>query len=318
MGEVAGPRRGPRRNKQWRTVSHGLQVPRDDVTATSDLVAWQLALPDDGCFTHLTAAGLLGWWLPPLPVDLPVFACQPAGPYPRRNGLHVRRHPVRVPWTAVDGLRVAEPAEVLLACARDLGLLDVVVLVDAALHLGSCSPDDVAEAGSPTRRRAGAPLLRRALDLSDRRSESAWESLLRVLHVVCDVPVEPQHELYDDQGRFVARGDLWLRGTRVFHEYDGGDHLQRPRQRKDLRRGRGMTNAAWLRRGYTAEDVLYQGVGILRDADLTLGRAHRPERIRAWHGLLAASLFTPSGTARLLGKLRVPPAGRSAHERNAG
>ena len=299
-------------------MSHGLHVPLADQGPVCDLAAWQLVLPDEGCFTHLTAAGLLGWWLPPLPAGLPVFACQPAGPYPRRPGLHVRRHPSPVPWSVLEGIRVADPSEVLLAFARDLALLDVVVLIDAALHLESCSRDEVAEAAAPSRRRAGAPLLRRALDLADGRSESAWESLLRVLHVVCDVPVEPQHVLYDDQGRFVARGDVWLVGTRVFHEYDGGEHLKRRRQRKDLHRGRGMTNTAWLRRGYTAEDVLHQGVGILRDADLSLGRPHRPERIRAWHALLAESLFTPSGTAGLLRRLGLPELHRSAHERDVG
>ena len=318
MDDGWGPRRGPRRNQQWRSVSHGLQVPLADQAPQRNLAAWQLVLPDEGCFTHLTAAALHGWWLPPLPPGLPTFACQPLGPYPRRAGLHVRRHPAPVAWSVLGDLRVACPAEVLLACARDMSLLDVVVLVDAALHRRSCSREEVVEATSPARRRAGAPLLRRALDLADGRSESAWESLLRMLHVVCEVPVEPQHELYDDQGRFVARGDLWLVGTRVFHEYDGAAHLERPRQRKDLRRGRGMTNSDWTRRGYTAEDVLRQGVGILRDADRSLGRPHRPEQIRAWHGLLAESLFSPSGAARLLRRLGGPAHGRSARERGVG
>ncbi len=56
------------------------------------------------------------------------------------------------------------------------------------------------------------------------------------------------------------------------------------------------------------EDVLTQGVGILRDADASLGRPHRPERIRAWHVLLGQSLFTPAGTARLRTRLGLAPA----------
>jgi hypothetical protein len=54
-----------------------------------------------------------------------------------------------------------------------------------------------------------------------------------------------------------------------------------------------------VRRGYTSHEVLWQAVGILRDIDASLGRPHRPERIRAWHAMLLDSLFTPSGTARL-------------------
>jgi very-short-patch-repair endonuclease len=216
----------------------------------------------------------------------------------------------------VHGLQVAAPAEVLLACARDLGLLDLVVLIDGALQSSSCTEREIADVAGG--RRAGAPLLRRALTYADRRSESPWESMLRMLHVACDVPVEPQHRVFDQHGRFLARGDLWIRGTRVLHEYDGGEHLKRPRQRTDLRRGRELANVGWIRRGYTSQEVLHQAVGILRDADMSLGRPHRPERVRAWHALLAESLFTPRGTARLLRRLGPQDAHKSGHEMSSG
>ncbi len=299
------PRRGPRRNLQWRTVSHGLHRPvAQQASPHGDLDAWQLVLPQSGVFTHLTAAGVFGWWQPPLPAGLPVFASQSRDdPRPRRPGLRVARHPEPPAHILRDGLRLASPEEVLLACARDLGVLDVVVLLDAALRCGDCDlPTVVAVAQG----RPGAPVLRRAAALADPRAESPWETLLRLLHVVCDVPVVPQHELYD-QGRFVARGDLWLEGTRVFHEYDGGDHLLRAQQRKDLRRARAVSNSNWVRRGYTAVEVVQQAHVIIRDADLSLGRPHRPERVRRWYGLLGESLFTPRGTARVLHRWNIRP-----------
>jgi very-short-patch-repair endonuclease len=317
MDEMWGPRRGPRRNKQWRPVSHGLHVPLADEAPMHQLAAWQLVLPDEGCFTHLTAAGLYGWWLPPLPPGLPVFACQPLGTCPRRAGLHVTRHPTPVAWTLLDGLRVATPAQTLLACARHLRGLDLVVLLDAALHLGSCTRTEVEEAAAA--QRAGAPRLRQVLQLADARSESAWETMLRMLHVAARVPVEPQLEVFDTVGRFVARGDLWLRGTRTLHEYDGGDHLLRARQQKDLRRGRALSNIGWTRRGYTSEDLLYRPVEVLRDADLAIGRPHDPARVRPWEVLLGQSLFTSRGRARFLRRLETPGRrAKSAHERNAG
>jgi hypothetical protein len=198
---------------------------------------------------------------------------------------------------------VAVPAEALLWCAHRLGLLDVVVLVDAALRMRTCSRRDLEEMS--THRRAGSPRLRQALDLADERSESAWETLLRILHRVCKVAVEPQRVFFDEAGGFVGRADLWLVGTNAIHEYDGGDHLLRKQQDKDLRRGRRMVNSELVRRGYTSTDVLHRGIGILRDADLSLGRPHRPDRIRSWHRLLADSLFTPSGSARFLRRLDV-------------
>ncbi len=167
----------------------------------------------------------------------PVFAdAVQGGTWPRRAGLKVTRHPDAVASTELGGLRLATPAETVLACARDLGLLDLVVVIDAALHLDACTPSDLREAA--VRRRRGAPLLRRALVLADGRSESPYESLLRVLHLVCDVPVVPQYEVRDSTGALVARGDLRIAGTTTLHEYDGSDHLLRPRQRRDLRRER--------------------------------------------------------------------------------
>ena len=87
-----------------------------------------------------------------------------------------------------------------------------------------------------------------------------------MLNTVCDVSVEPQYEIFD-RGVFVARADLLLNGTRTIHEYDGADHLGRRRQRKDLARARRLGHAGYVRRGYTSHDVLWQAVGILRDAD---------------------------------------------------
>jgi hypothetical protein len=96
-----------------------------------------------------------------------------------------------------------------------------------------------------------------------------------------------------------------VRGTNALHEYDGEHHLNRQQQRLDLRRARRLGNDEWLRRGYTSNDVLQQAVTILRDADLSLGREHRPSRIRAWHSLLKDSLFTSSGQERLRTRLNL-------------
>ena len=280
-------------------MSHGLYKPTLDVAgAREELRAWALVLPPSGAFTHLTAAAEYGWWLPPLPHGLPVFAAmRHAEPRPRRSGLLVARHTQPFEMILRDGVPFTSPAEALLACAADLGLIDLVVLVDAALHLGSCTIEEI-EAVARLRRR-GAPQLRRALTLADARSESAWETLLRILHVVCQVPVDPQFILLDENGGFVARGDLRITGTTTLHEYDGGEHRKKRRQRKDLARERRIGNVVWTRRGYTDVEVLTQGVAILRDADRSLGRPHDPGRIRAWHALLGQSMFTPSGMARV-------------------
>jgi hypothetical protein len=50
--------------------------------------------------------------------------------------------------------------------------------------------------------------------------------VLRVLHRAADIPVEPQHVIVDDYGRFLARADLLIKGTRRIHEYDGAVHCE--------------------------------------------------------------------------------------------
>lgn len=293
--------RGHARTRSWTRVTHGVHRASDvDDAAHAELLAWQSVLPEGGCFTHLTAAGLHGWWLPELPDGLPVLAAgHRDGGRPQRAGIRFTRHPDPPTFVVRDGLRVATPGETLLACARDLSPLDLVVVVDGALAAGVDHAEIEVAAGL---RRRGAPALRTALALAD-RSESAWESVLRMLHHHLEAPVEPQYDVVDNYGDFVARADLWLVGTRMIHEYDGADHLARLRQRKDLRRSRRLTAAGWSRRGYTAVDVVRQPDAVARDVDATLQRRSDPDRVRRWRTTLRTSTATASGKARLLERL---------------
>jgi very-short-patch-repair endonuclease len=296
-----GAIRGHRRTVDWTRVSYGLHR-RDGV---SDLHAWQLVLPPTGRFTHLTAAALTGWWLPPFPDGLPVIAAvDRRSTRPVRPGLHVVRTDADTGPQVREGLRVDPPTEVLLSCARDLELLDLCVLTDSALRRGDSTREQISAAAAS--RRKGTRMLARALDLADERAESPWETILRLLHVTCDIGVEPQHEIRSTEGEFVARADLLVTGTRSIHEYDGEVHLTREQQHADLERGRRLAAAGMVRRGYTSYDVLRRPITILRDADLALGRPHDPSRIREWHRLLATSLLTSSGRHRLMARLAGP------------
>jgi hypothetical protein len=98
----------------------------------------------------------------------------------RRPGLLVCRHTQPFPMNLVNGLRVATAAETILAAARDLGVLDLVILGDSALRLRQCTLTDLEI--TARQRRRGAPLLRQVIPLLDAQSESAWESIMRVLH----------------------------------------------------------------------------------------------------------------------------------------
>jgi hypothetical protein len=294
--------RGRAPARTWVHLTHGIHL-SPGADRRDALLGWQLLLPDAGCFTHVTAAELRGWWLPPVPSSCPVFvSVGQDDPRPLRTGIRTIRLERPVVPATVDGLRVAPPLEILVAAARDLGLVDLVVLLDGAAYIGDVDLDELRLVVSELRSRRGLPALRRALALADQRSESPWETLLRLLHVVCGIEVEPQFEVPGPYGP-LARADLLVVGSRTLHEYDGEVHLPRARQKKDLRRLRRLDAADWSRHGFVAEDVLSRAVGILRDADAAVGRDHDPTRIRAWHDLLRESLFTPTGQARLLGRL---------------
>jgi len=288
-----------RRGRHWLQLGHGIQAPADlegREAAIAELHAWLPLLPASGVFTGLTAAGVHQLWLPPVPDSLPLFVAMGSvrgEVKPDRSRLLVSRHPGSPPSTLIEGLPVAQVPDALLACARWLGILDMVVLIDSALHLGLCTVDDVMRAAAP--RRKGAPALRTAVAAADGRSESAWETLLRLLHLVLGVHVTPQVRIIDSAGSFVARADLLLEGTRTVHEYDGADHRTADQHRRDLDRDRRLVGADYVRRGYTSQVVLHRPVVVLRDCEQALGRRLPAAGLQTWNSLLATSLFTPAG-----------------------
>ena len=145
----------------------------------------------------------------------------------------------------------------------------------------------------------GVRRLRIAVGLADGRSESAWETALRVFHRFAGVAVEPQAELFDSAGHFVARVNLLLTGTNFAHEYDGAVHDERPRRTPDLRRQRRLADAGIVRRGYTAPDLVVHPHVTLHELDRVLGRRHRASRLRRWTTWLGESCFSQSGRRRL-------------------
>lgn len=290
---------GHRRGRQWNRLSHGVYVPVG-LSHAEGLREWSATLPVGAAFTHLSSARLRGWWLP-YPVDQPQFVATLAGNRcPERLGLLVTRHKNSPSAEVVDGVPVTTAGETLLAAARDLGLLDLVLMGDSAVKLGHCTLSDLAK--TCAEQRAGVCRLRHAVALLDPRSESAWESVMRVLHRAAEIPVEPQRRFEDHRGHFVARADLWVVGTNRIHEYDGEIHRDLEVHRRDLRRDRALVEAGLDRSGYTASEILNEGGAIIASADRLLGRGWDPSRLRRWTDLVADSLYGPRGRARVLSR----------------
>jgi hypothetical protein len=195
----------------------------------------------------VTSARLRDWWLPNQLGDHVLLATTRSDVHVQRAGLYVRRSRY-AEVEPVNGLPIMTVAQTLVELARDLTLLDLVPMVDCALAAGA-SPDEILAAARP--RAQGAITLRRAVGLADPRSESWWESVLRLLHVVAGLgPVECQVDVIGRNG-VVGRADLHLVGTDRYPECDGGEHRTRARHLSDLRRDKAMHRLGAERYGYT-------------------------------------------------------------------
>lgn len=237
--------------------------------------AFQVALPADRAFSHLTAAAL---WGLPLPAALEAVAFGRDAPLhviaPTRDGRPHRRGVVGhrgLEWRSCAvlpgaGLRVIGVADTWC----DLGELrrglltvtDLVVAGDAAVALldsAAGRPVGVAALGEALRNRnrpRGAVALRRALAQVRPRVRSPMETRARLMFVTAGFP-EPQVNapVTDAAGTWLAEGDLVWREQRVVGEYQGEDHAPRRRRSEDAFRRELLTDNDWRVKEIWAEDV---------------------------------------------------------------
>lgn len=299
-----GITRGVLDGPKYEQASYGVHLPFGTNDLATRCRAIQRVLPPAVVWSHYTGAMLRGWSRPWLPRRLPLFASLPGG------GTHLHRHGVYVARTdeatckpeVRDGLRLASAPAILAQLARDLSLLDLVAVMDSALYLRDTSIEEIKDSLRP--HQWGAPMLRRAIVDADGRAESWWETPLRLLHIWSGIEVEPQYEIRDDWGDVIARGDLWIVGTRRLHEYDGAIHDEHEVRERDLSRDKTIGRIRWDRFGYVARDIVRDPAQIVRDAEDALGLPHRPQRVKRWRAEAARSTLSAAGRHRLVRRLQ--------------
>ncbi|HZK36967.1 MAG TPA: hypothetical protein VFC57_08465 [Aeromicrobium sp.] len=302
--ELAGLSRGQLRNPKWTHPTNGVSIDhefRDDLVANCR--ATQMVLPPDAVFTHCTAATLRRWALPDIGY-VPIIASSSAeAAHHDRRGVYVRRCGVPAGHRGLlEGVRIASAEWVVVELAETLTLIDLVAVIDSALHLKHTTLKRLRDAVVPGRR--GVRVLRQALELCDGRSESRWESILRVLYQLSGIQVEPQVILVDKHGNFVARADLQIRGTNRLSEYDGAGHRERDQHRDDLRREKGLLRLGIERFGYTSVEIHRSPERIIADAEDALGWRHDPARLKNWHCEYERSSLSGNGKRALIRRLR--------------
>lgn len=243
----------------FRRVLYGAYVAEDvpDDPATR-LEAARRVLPPDVALSHWGALWALG--LDVLPRDRHLVELLDVT-VPRGRHLLTRRgvrpHAALLPedeLCELDGVLVVSAARAVVDVVRAFGLVEGVAAGDAALRSGATTVDLIAAAVESARGLRRVTVARAALPHLEPRSESLMESRLRVGFVLEGGPrMHAQVDLYDENGTWCGRADLFLDGVVV--EYDGRDsRLERSRFVHDRRRGNAFSNLAVEVRRFTSDD----------------------------------------------------------------
>lgn len=229
-----------------------------------------------------TAAELYGWWLP-----TPDRVCTHITVAPEsvvgRPGVRCHRRILKPSDVRVwRGVPTTSPARTLVDLAGELCLIDLVVAVDAALHFGHCSMDELRTCAQQGGWR-GVRTFRRAISLADPRSESPMETLMRLLIVLSGLPAPvPQVEIVDANGFVIARGDLKAPGVPAVFEYDGAIHNEPQNHAKDVARWRALRAAGYEVFPYTARELFQSPQQIVTDYQRVLSLPVDPTAVRGW------------------------------------
>ncbi|AKU15716.1 hypothetical protein [Luteipulveratus mongoliensis] len=162
----------------------------------------------------------------------------------------VIRRPLVMPAVSdVDGHLVVTAPWAIVDVARDAGVVAGTVSADNALHHKRVTVEELEDVIRAQRGASRISRATRAVELSDRRSESVGETRLRLLLQSAGIDVEPQFKVTVGK-RVLARADFRVKGTRLLIEFDGmvkyrgdegADVLAREKRREDVVRPHGWT-----------------------------------------------------------------------------
>jgi hypothetical protein len=214
-----------------------------------------LRMPEGIMLSHQSAAHVLGFG--ELPAD-GVHVLVPVGTRrPAIRGVVTHEAILPVPESRmVGGIPCVPAARAAVDLARSSGRLNAIATLDAALRVGACSPDDLAEEVDRHHGLRNVIQARQLVRLADARPECAQESHVRLVLIDGGLPApEPQVWIIDDQGIGGCRLDLAYREKRVGLEYDGASHLSRDRLRADRQRMNWLASRGWRMRYFTDHDL---------------------------------------------------------------
>jgi len=264
LGLTRGRLRELVKNGQVRRVMRGVYVDAP-VPDTTELRTRSLSLviPDGVVVGLRTAAWLWGVDVTALGAHLvvpPVDLMGPAGSAAtRRTGVSGHTGPLGDSDVALrDNVWITTPARTAADLGRCLRRPDALASLDAMLRLPTLTAEVVTQELAKFAGYRGVVQARELVGLADPRSESPMESRTRLRAIDAGFPAfEPQVEVFDDIGSFVARLDLGRPAERKAVEYDGdAAHSSAEQQAHDRRRRRDVERCGWGLAVVTADLVL--------------------------------------------------------------
>jgi hypothetical protein len=238
-----------------------------EMTRWRRIRAYQQRMPPAQHFSHVTAALIQGF---PLPLSfesdtqLHVAAIAGAG-FPRARGVVGHQAGELSTVVMASGCRVTSAVDTWCDVATTLSLDDLVAVGDFLItgdepYSGRTPAATLRELDAALVARNGRRGIRRlaeALELVRYGSLSRMETLTRLLIVRDGLPeAELNHTIIDSVGRTVAMVDLAFPEWRIAIEYQGDDHREKGRFRRDITRRERIEDQGWTVIYVSADDIL--------------------------------------------------------------
>lgn len=218
--------------------------------------------------SHVTAAKLLGLWLPPWLQDCRDLHLSKPRALPQVRRVGVVGHTVLVHQDETmdwQGIRISTPARTWLDLCRLLPMEHAVAIGDQLVrqpHDGLelrtkpwATVQDLREMLKRHPKMQGIVKARAAVELIRAGADSAPETFLRLALVDAGLPEpELQVRIFADNAHSPA-ADLGYRRQRIGIQYDGGHHLTREQQSRDNRRDAVFHSAGWRYFKFNADDL---------------------------------------------------------------
>lgn len=220
--------------------------------------------------SHLTAAVVLGLWLPTWFRDCrELHLSKPRNlPPVRREG--VVGHTVLAFDTEVmvlDGMRISTPARTWLDLASIIPLADLVAVGDQLIRQPRpglearaapwSTPQELHEMLKRHPKLKGIVKAREAAKLNRCGADSPPETFLRLALSAAGLP-EPELQLrLVEADPYSPAADMGYRAQRIAIQYDGGHHLTREQQSRDNRRDETFNAAGWRYFKFNADDLAH-------------------------------------------------------------